>query len=274
MTCRYDRDAEDYLDDGEPCRRDSYGDPTHHCTARRTCAQHVGKGELTCARCIGRTRTDLRRILDVAALMPEEAIETGVNSEAANLAGPAADPEAWTWRKVAARQGRAWHLSLVEDDDEQHPYLVLGRWDLMIREDYAQPSDKPVTIGNAWAYLDARLGKIAQDPEQDFPLFAREIRKCRTHLENVLRDSQAPERGEPCPECAKDGKVIRLQREYGHWCTDGLCEQQFHYATILDGETGESKPDTSGDWWVCPRDREHAWTHKDYEAWVEERRAS
>src|SRR5690348_9354345 len=104
MSCRWDNEAGDYLDDGEPCRRDEYGDPTKHCTARRTCAQHVGAGELTCARCIGRVRSTLRRIPALAALMPVVALEGGVNSEAASLAGPAADPEAWMWRRVAQRK--------------------------------------------------------------------------------------------------------------------------------------------------------------------------
>ncbi len=262
-VCRYDHDKGDYLtDDGEPCRRDDYGDPTHHCTARRTCANHIGPRELTCARCVGRTRLDLARIPELAALMPEEAEATGVNSEAANLAGPAADPEAWSWRKVAARQGRTWHLSLIEDDDEHHPYLVLGRYDGMIREDYDHPSDTPLTITDAAAYLARQLGRIAQDDGQDFPLFAREIRKCRAHLESVLHDSQAAERGAPCPDCTttETGVGPRLVRDYGHWCTDADCTQAKHYL------------DDSGDTWTCPRDPiGHHWTHSAYEAYVEER---
>lgn len=274
-ACRYDREAEDYLTpDGEPCRTDDYGDPTHHCTARRTCAQHVGPGELTCARCIGRVRLDLRRIPTLAALMPPEAEIVGINSEAANLAGPAADPEAWMWRKATAKNGTAWHLSLIEDDDEQHPYLVLGRWDLMIREDYDHPSNERVSIDNAAHYLDRQLGRWAQDAGQDFALFAREIRKCRSHLENVLRDSQTPERGAPCPDCVTDGAAPRMVREYGHYCDDEDCERQFHYSTVIDGVTGQPKPDTSGDRWVCPRNPNHWRTHADYEAYVEQRQAA
>lgn len=272
MSCRYDREAEDYLDDdGKPCRRDSYGDPTNHCTARRTCAQHIGPDEQTCARCIGRTRADLQRIPDLAALMPEEAEVVGINSEAANLAGPAADPEAWTWRKIAARQGKAWHLSLIEDDDEQHPYIVLGRWDMMVREDYGQPSSQPVTIGNAAAYLSRQLTKIAHDPSQDFPLFAREIRTCRSHLENVLRDSQTRERGAPCPDCREDGALVRLEHEYGHYCDDEECER-IHYSTVYDTDRGEHVPDTSGDAWVCPRNPQHRWTEQAYRNYIEERK--
>jgi hypothetical protein len=257
-TCRYDRDADDYLTpDGHPCRTDDYGDPTRHCTARRTCANHIGADELTCARCVGRTRADIRQVRDIAALMLPVALGVGVDSQAANLAGPAADVEAWTWRKVAARQGRAWHLSLVEDDDDRHPYSVLTRWHMMIAEDYRhQLPTMSVTVSAE--YLERQLHRIAQDDGQDFPLLAREIRRCRSHLESVLHDSRRKERGAPCPECLAEEKVIRLEREYGHWCDDPECER-------LNYDTDEA------DRWVCPRNRDHQWIHEDYTRWIEER---
>lgn len=191
------------------------------------------------------------------------ALEDGVDSEAANLAGPAADPEAWSWRKVAARQGKSWHLSLVEDDDEEHPYIVLGRWDMMLREDYDQPSDVPLTIANAAAYIDGQLGKVAQDDGQDFPLLSREIRQCCTHLERVLRSAMLKQRGAPCPDCTSEetGVGPKLVREYGHWCEDEDCDR-LHYL------------DDSADRWVCPRDSKHEWTLKAYSDYIEERKAT
>lgn len=252
-NCRWDREAEDYMLDGGPCRWDEYGDRTHHCTARRGCANHVGAGELTCARCLGRTRSDIKRIADLAPLMLPVALGAGVNSEAANLAGPAADPEAWSWRKVAAAQGRAWHVSLIEDDDEHHPYSVLTRWEFMLREDYRDPRDAATSVSAAAAYLDRILHRIAQDDAQDFPLFAREMRTCRNHLEGVLRDSRTPERGAPCPACIETatGPAPRLVRQYGHWCESEECER-FHHR------------DDSGDEWICPRYALHRWSEQDY----------
>jgi hypothetical protein len=272
--CRYDRTAEDYLlPDGEPCRTDDYGDPTRHCTARTSCSQHIGRDDLTCPRCIGRVRGRIARIVQLSELMLPAAIGAGVQSEAANLAGPAADPEGWTWRKVAANTGGPWHMSLDEDDDDRHPYLVLGRWDLMIREDYRQPSDEPVTIANAADYLDRQLARIAQDETQDFPQFAREIGKCHAHLEGVLANLERAERGTPCPRCVEDEEAApRLIREYPHWCEDPDCER-IHYSVRVDRATGDLVPDTSGDIWACPRERSHWWTHEDYAKWVEERRA-
>jgi len=252
MTCRWDRDAEAYLRDGEPCKVDEYGDPTTHCTSRRTCANHIGADELTCARCLSRTRTDVRVIRDLAALMLPAALHAGVNSEAANLAGPACDPEAWSWRKIAARQGGPWHVSLIEDDDEWHPYSVLTRWEFMLREDYRQPRTDPTGIEAAAAYLDRTLHRLAQDQAQDFPLFAREMRDCRNHLEGVLRNSSQPTRGAPCPIC--ETPAPRLSQEFGHWCTDPEC-QRIHYPQDADR-------------WVCPRDRGHVWEEDDYRKWV------
>lgn len=274
MTCRWNDEARDYLVDGQPCRVDNYGDPTKHCTARPTCSVHIGRDELTCPRCIARTRANLRRIPTLAALVVPVAVASGVNSEAANLAGPAADPEAWTWRKVAARQGRSWHLSLIEDDDEQHPYSVLGRWDMMIREDYDHPSGRPVTITNAADYLDRQLARIANDPGQDWPLFAAEIRRCRRHLEQVIALTARPERGAPCPDCTSEetGVGPRLVRKFPHWCDDPECEQ-VHYDQRWDRDMQTFVPDHSGDVWQCPRDREHVWSHEDYTRWIEERRA-
>jgi hypothetical protein len=261
--CHYDHERSEYITaDGDPCRVDEYGDPTRHCTAKRTCSQHVGPGELTCARCLGRTRANLRRIPIVSRLMMLIALEDGVNSEAANLAGPAADPEAWSWRKVAARQGKSWHLSLIEDDDEEHPYLVLGRWDMMLREDYSHPSDVVLTIANAAAYLDGQLGRMAQDDTQDFPLFSREVRDCRNHLERVLRTAAFRQRGVPCPTCVGDEKGSpRLVREYGHWCEDDDC-RRVHYL------------DDSGDVWRCPRNAGHVWEHERYENYLKDRRSA
>lgn len=261
MTCRYDADARDYLrPDGEPCRNDEYGDLTHHCRARRTCSQHVGNGENTCARCVGRTRQDIRRVVTQAALMLPQAIGDGVNSEAAMLAGPAANVEAWTWRKVAARQGGSWHLSLLEEDDERHPYTVLTRWQMMLSEDWGHALPDTLTIAGAGAYLERNLGRLAQDPEQDWPLFASEVSRVRSHMESVIHNDTRPERGAPCPECRSVGKVVRMTRRYSHWCESEDCAR-FHF------------DDESADVWACPANSEHWFTAAAYANYLEERGA-
>ena len=235
----------------------------NHCTARRNCTWHVPDGHLTCGRCLAATRRDLRWIGDLAALLPTAALADGVESEAANLSGPSVDPEAWSWRKAAARQGVAWHVSLIEEDDEHHPARVLGTWARMVTEDYDH--DMPATASLTWCggYLDRALSRVAQDDEQDFPLLSRELRKCRQHLESVIHNDDRPDRGAPCPSCTSEvaGVGPRLRREWSHWCDDLDCERM-HTDTASD------------DVWRCPANREHWWTHDAYENWIEERRAT
>lgn len=285
MSCKWNREREDYIADGEPCRKDDDGRPTRHCTARRTCSVHIGPNELTCPRCIGRTRQDVRQIVALASLMMPAALDAqDVNSEAANLAAPATDVRNWSERRVAMnRHLDTWtalgriteeqHLHAIAampDDDELHPYSVLTRWQMMLSEDYGHDLPTKLGIGTAAAYLERNLPRIANDEEQDFPHLARELRRVRNHLESVIRNSSAPERGKPCPECRDEGHFIRLVREFGHWCTDEDCEQQFHYSVRLDRETRQMIPDTSGDTWVCRREPiKHRWTDEAYRHYVD-----
>lgn len=258
-SCRYDRDRDDYFlpDDGAPCRVDDYGDPTVHCTARRTCTQHIGRGDQTCGRCIARARSNLRWVVDLAALMLPQAMAVGdVNSEAANLAGPATSVEQWIERRVAMRSYLAyWHAieeitvkqylharEDMEDDDEQHPTTVLTRWESTIREALGHdPAARP-TLTAAATYLDDKLHHAAQHPDVDFGDLTRELRACKTHLESVIRNSHMGERGANCPECyAQVKSPPRLVKKYATWDTTG-----------------------ASDTWRCPRVPDHVWSEADY----------
>lgn len=236
----------------EPCEHDENGRPVRHCTARRFCSGHLTDSErLTCARCVGKTRQDIAKIVDDATLMSTEALEQGVDSEAAYLAGPATDPEAWMWRKVTAKRRG---LPVLEDDDPHHPFLVLGRWDFMLREAYDQPTDTVVALSRSAAYLTGLLTTLAQDPDQDWPLFVGEIADCRAYLESVRHDSRTPELGAPCPECSTREKPgPALVKRYGSRIAriDGE-------PTVIGDTTGAS------DTWRCPRVREHEWSEADY----------
>lgn len=231
-----------------------------HCSARKSCTWHVGETELTCGRCISVVRTDLRWIESLAALMLTQAIADGLESEAASLAGPAADPEAWTWRKVAAKQGVAWHISLIEEDDEHHPARVAGTWARMVSEDYGH--DMPSNAPLSWSagYLGRMLHRIANDDGQDFALLRAELKKCRQHLEAVLHNGTMRDRGAPCPACREAGTVVRLERHYAHWCESDACERM-HFA------------DDGSDVWRCPRDKAHWWTQQGYADLLAERKS-
>jgi hypothetical protein len=201
------------------------------------------------------------------------AATTTVDSEAANLAGPAADPRGWSQRRIAnrghlaawARSGRITeqqHLQAranMEDDDERHPYNVLTRWAMMIAEDYDHELPA-LNVSSAADYLGRHLAHIAQDADQDFPLMLAELRKCRRHLESVLSTVAVKQRGAPCPRCTDPdvGVGPRLLLTPGHWCDDEACTK-VHYDT------------NEGDAWVCPRNTTHTWTEVGYRSWVEDR---
>lgn len=287
MSCKYDPEAGAYLDDhGEECRRDYDGNPTRHCTARRSCSVHLGPDEQTCPRCIARARANLRRIPVLSQMLLPVAVAAGNTANAAaDLAAPAAQPRDWTARQIAMRAhldtwqglGRITERQYVHArevmaaTDDRHPLTTLGQWDMMIREDYGHPSDERVTIANAADYLDRHLARIANDPEQEFPLLASDLRKCRRHLEEVISLAAKPQRGEVCPLCYDDETRVtaegkrrpapRLLREYGHWCDDDDCCKE-HYA------------DDSADVWRCPENPAHEWTHAAYEARVVRRKGA
>lgn len=263
--CRWDRDAEAYLtSEGELCKVDAHGDPTRHCTARRSCSWHVGADELTCGRCLASARLDLRWIGDLTPLLMTQALGDGVASEAAALAGPATDPRSWAGRRLA--QGRhltAWLLAdriteqqaaiamaNLEEDDKRHAERLVTTWARMMAEDYHHPLPERMTMSWCVEYLDRNLHRIAQDTEQDFPLLRRELKKCRQHLEAVLHNDEQRDRGAPCPDCvANEDGVPRLVRDYAH----GVKHDRY-------------------DQWRCPRNPEHVWSHHAYVAYVEERK--
>jgi hypothetical protein len=260
-TCRWDGEEGAYVTpDGETCDTAK----AQHCTARKTCSQHLAWGELTCGRCVGRVRRDIKRIAEVSPLLITVALETRrIDSEAAALAGPACDVEAWSWRKVAAMQGVAWHQSQVEEDDDWHPYTILTRWAHMLAEDYSTDEPEQWTITNAAAYLDRILHRVAHDEGQDFRLLRYEINQCRNRLEGptVLKVRHIPERGASCPTCkAENPKLVeQLVREYSHWCDDEDCTKIHTIGDELDV-------------WRCPRNAEHWWNPQGYANLLKERK--
>lgn len=224
--------------------------PKSHCDLLGRCANHVeqGAGIFTCPRCIGRVKRSVRQIVERYAELPEEIEVKGVDSEALNLHGPAATAE-----QLQARRrfdlSRGWcdFPRTLASDDPHHPYAVLGRWDMAIRESYGPPTDLFVTVTRAADYLTGPvLETFAHTSE--FEDFARDVARCLTHLETVLSDSREPEKGAPCPTCSEeqpDDTAPRLRKRYG--------------------------ADVSGkdDTWHCPAKPAHWWSDVDYRARVD-----
>lgn len=285
MTCRYVHHAEAHLTREhqhdctdiaclgcQPCQTDGAGNPVRHCRIRRRCASHLEWGEHACPGCLNKIRGNLTAIVDQLALMPDEAEHQGIDSEPANLAGPHADFVTAGWRLT--NQGVPWEAirndhgeivvkGILETLDMRDPYTCLTMHERLIREDLGHDQTTLVspTIAACASYLDWVLTDLARDEGHAHHVveLLADTARLRGHVEAVLRDSRAPERGIPCPECVRaERDAPRLVRHYGHWCTQPGCDR-LHYL------------DTSGDRWTCPA-CQAAWTHADYEARLVERK--
>lgn len=268
----------------KPCTHDQAGNPVDHCTARDHCSEHLDRSHpLTCPRCIARVRGNLAEIEHLTSLMLPEAIITGLDSDAAVIAGPAAHPGGVDAMRVYVR-GHVEHwmtAGRIDDhdaariladlplDDDRHPYTLLARWELHLRAHYGHPAprwhapgqphhghEKPVTLASAVSYLSWLLTDLAQDPDGEFAKFATEVRGCRAHLENVLANSHAPVRGAPCPECPIPAPKLQLRR--AHWCDDEDCTREHDLTGARDT-------------WVCPANPDkHWWQEATYRLRVED----
>lgn len=150
------------------------------------------------------TRETLREVARLCDALPDEVEHRGVEGEAMMLLGPAADPERRGHLEASVAAGRVPEDYLEAADHELHPLFVLGSWDGLWREhlEHDEPTTR-LTVSSAVDYLDRQLTYMAGEPLIPFEDFARDLRKCRAHLEAVLHDGAQVERGAPCPECNK-----------------------------------------------------------------------
>ena len=280
-----------------PCTHDQDGAEIRHCATvhgrephRRGCTGHLrGDQAQTCTRCVSRVRADLTALEQLTALMSIEATVQGIESEALSLAGPAADPYTFEARRVIARTA-AWDryeanldegalakaFAEIPEWDRRHPVGLMRYWDMTLRKAYSEPTKLRHTLSRLIAYAFSVLERFAQDPDQDFQLFADEVRDCRQHLEAVRRDSRRPQRGAPCWLCKPDEKGAQpaLVLRRGHWCDKDDCNRQHaaceptcadeHHTSTCKPDCGISHPHDFGDRWVCPRDSSHRWSDEDY----------
>lgn len=195
-----------------------------HCVV---CGQEHARA--ACTGCLEAARSDLKAILDLCMGLPEEAAVKGVQSEAMMLLGPAADPEAWQNVAMSAAMGRLDAGYLEDCRDEKHPLFVLAGWEQIWRDFLDHPTEERVTVHAAGRYLNLQLGYMADQLEPAFDEFARELRQCRSHLEDVLRDGIREERGAPCVQCQHP-----MVRQDDHWecrrCHRRVTEAEYRFA--------------------------------------------
>jgi len=188
-----------------------------HC---RVCVR--AHAEQTCPECVASARDDLHAIAIMCGSLPAEVAHRGVNGEAMMLLGPSADPEARAHVEAAYVGGRlpeGWieaahgkDCPLLSNDyctgcagDELHPGFILATWDMIWRDHLDQPSNLKATLPRLVDYLDQHVHRMAEEDLIPFEDFARDLRRCRGHLESVLHDQPRGDiAGVGCFECGHD----------------------------------------------------------------------
>lgn len=198
--------------------------PELHC-----CVCQKAHAKAACTECLDATRSDLKAIGDLCASLPEEAVEKGVQSEAMMLLGPSSDPEAWRNRATSAMVGRLDASYLEDCRDEQHPLWVMGSWEQIWRDFLDHQTEQPISWATAYGYLNTQIGYMAEQVEPPFDEFARELRGCRAHLENVLHDGIREERGAPCVQCEQ--RMVKVGDDWHcRTCHRAVTEDQYRFA--------------------------------------------
>lgn len=300
-TCRYDaergwctpehlRDCTDVACRGcKPCGKS-------HCELLHHCPEHVetAAGIFTCPKCIGKVRLTVRRIVDTYALVEvdtqargfdlgpllEEAAESGIEGEAFNLIGPAADPGQYAEKRrrlAVGYDGRGWcdwpRHDGYREDDPHHPYAVLGRWDMACRESYGPQTDLLVSVSRAADYLTGPLiDTFAHTSE--FEDFARDVATCLAHLETVLHDSREPEKGAPCRRCNRakraDGSEAGAPRLVKRYREHPVKDGELVHEVCDCGEVAHCRICAGhDDTWHCPANGDHWWSDADYRTRVD-----
>lgn len=169
---------------------------------------------LTCPLCVGSVRDDLAYIGRLVADLPEEVEHKGVESEAANLLGPAANPEAIGHMHASINAGRIPADYLEYADNDRHPLTVLGTWQMAYEGAFGMDESEAITVAGSVLWLTTMLPRAAAEVDVPFEDFAREVRESVAHLERVLHDGEQRETGAPCMDCR-----VPLVREWGKLVT-------------------------------------------------------
>lgn len=244
----------------------------HHCAMRGRCPSHVNPdaGITTCPRCIRRVKRDIETIVERITLLTFDAEVDGVDSEAMNLIARAAAPQQYAEKRRRLHE-RYEQLGWCEwprsegyrPDDPHHPYAVLTSWAQVLEDaGWIKYHALHWTTTRAAAAIITALDDTDLAQGDAFEDLARDIARCRAHLDDVDHDSRTPDLGRPCPTCTSEhGKGPKLRKRFathpgtrpGQRCGDRLCP-------ICDGRQ---------DSWHCPDNPEHAWTDEDYRARVD-----
>jgi hypothetical protein len=197
----------------EDCPGDCRG--CQPCTEPKCRVCGVEHADGACPDCLNEVRDNLDEIRHKCDALPEEVEVRGVNGEAMTLLGPVSNPEARQHWEASVLAGRIVPMECdareVEDvarwletaDDERHPLLVIGTWSMTYRDafEHDEPTGR-VDLVNELGYIERNLTYMAGFEHVPFEDFARDVRSCVAHLEQVLGDSNRGERTNiDCLDC-------------------------------------------------------------------------
>jgi hypothetical protein len=217
--------------------------PMDHC---RVCTVEHATG--ACPNCLAEVRDNLDDIRRMSQALPAEVETRGVDGEAMNLLGPAADPEArghWEASVLAGRivpvdcdardldDVKAW---LETAAHELHPLIVIGGWAIVYRDafEHTEPVGRVDALTEA-GYLGRNLTEMAAVVDVPFEDFARDLRRCVAHMERVLHDGEQVDRGAPCMTCGKPlERTWGTDEDHDGWkcprCRTESTEAQYRFA--------------------------------------------
>lgn len=187
-----------------------------------------------CERCLSRTQSRLKQIVEQYALLPEELDHPSAMS-ALVLLGPGSDGTAFRdltpqeWRDQAGARDHKMHLPGREhgaDNRPEHGVAVvwlLGNWENDWRETRGEePATGPATVVGIAGYLERRMRWAAngergpdgfREPHPAFAEFAVELAQLLEQIELAGHRDNRPDRAPvACFDCGRTGSLRRAYR--------------------------------------------------------------
>lgn len=141
----------------------------------------------TCVHCLGAARRDLRTVVELYALLPEQLVDAG-GSNFKPYGSPSSDTKVPGGDALVLLGGG--HVGTGDRDakpDDPEPVLpLLASWEDDFRHTRKDPAGGKATMTTTAAYLERHLGWAATD-HPAFDDFVDDLRRCRARLESVLR---------------------------------------------------------------------------------------
>lgn len=170
---------------------------------------------------------DLRRILELAAHLPEQAIHDAADPDmpgglALAMLAPVASPEARTNKLDGAERWNLEHedepglrrdISHVADEDDvwEPPLQTLLRWSEAWRERNGKATDLRPTLSSECQFLTQALAWAAGGGESRWAVFVKDLRRAVTRMENTLHAGTRAQRTRvPCIDCDDAPRLIKV----------------------------------------------------------------